>query len=403
MKQAAIYIRVSTHGQEELSPAAQQKQLLGYAHQHGYTVLPEHIFLDSGISGRMSRNRPAFLRMIELAKTVPPPFSKIFVWKFSRFARNQEESILYKSLLRKNCQVELQSITEPISPDAFGQLMERIIEWMDEFYSAQLSDDVRRGMKENASKGSLQTRPPLGYALPAKGEPPVILKEEADIIRWIYKTYAAGGHSCYAIARQLNLLGKHTKNGHLFEAASIRYLLQNPMYKGYLRWNRTCHITGSIRPKEEWILTKGEFPSIVSEELWEKVQQRLTKDPSRSHSSYPHHWLFGLVRCSHCGKSMVCYRKNLPSGTRYYLQCNGYLHHLCPTSRHISETAFFTLLLKELSHVLSETELTHMEQFLFHPAIPSDAKRSFFADYLAPVFYDSTIPSLSFSFRAKKG
>ena len=72
--------------------------------------------------------------MIALAKSKEHPIDTIIVWKFSRFARNQEESIVYKSLLKKN-DVDVVSISEPLVDGPFGSLIERIIEWMDEYYS----------------------------------------------------------------------------------------------------------------------------------------------------------------------------------------------------------------------------------------------------------------------------
>ena len=97
----ALYIRVSTDKQEELSPDAQKRLLLDYAKKHKVLIKEKHIFIENGISARNARKRPEFLKMIALAKSKPTPFQTILVWKFSRFARNQEESIVYKSVLKK--------------------------------------------------------------------------------------------------------------------------------------------------------------------------------------------------------------------------------------------------------------------------------------------------------------
>ena len=129
MKTAAAYIRVSTDRQEELSPDAQKRELKNYAQKHG--ILITEFYQDNGISGRTAEKRPAFQKMISLAKSPEHPYDLILVWKFSRFARNQEESIVYKSLLAKN-KVEVVSITEPLIDGPFASLIERIIEWMDE-------------------------------------------------------------------------------------------------------------------------------------------------------------------------------------------------------------------------------------------------------------------------------
>lgn len=95
IQKGATYIRVSTHMQDELSPDAQKRLLLEYAEQNHISVSPEHMYEDSGISGRRADKRPQFLRMVADAKSASHPFDVILVWKFSRFARNQEESIVY--------------------------------------------------------------------------------------------------------------------------------------------------------------------------------------------------------------------------------------------------------------------------------------------------------------------
>ena len=100
IKTAAAYIRVSTDRQEELSPDAQRRELKNYAKKNG--IMITDIFEDTGISGRNAEKRPAFQKMISYAKSKEHPYDYILVWKFSRFARNQEESIVYKSLLQKN-------------------------------------------------------------------------------------------------------------------------------------------------------------------------------------------------------------------------------------------------------------------------------------------------------------
>ena len=159
---AAAYIRVSTENQTELSPSSQLKIIRKFADEKGYLIDEDFIFRDNGISGRYADKRPEFNRMISLAKQKPPLFSAVLVWKFSRFARNQEESIFYKSLLRKNG-IEVISVSEPVDDGPFGKLIERIIEWSDEYYSIRLSGEVRRGMTEKAERGGIVSIAPFGY------------------------------------------------------------------------------------------------------------------------------------------------------------------------------------------------------------------------------------------------
>ena len=99
----AAYIRVSTDDQTELSPDAQLRVIKAEATRDGFVIPPEYIFVEhKGISGRKASNRPEFQRMISIAKSQSPaPFKRLYLWKFSRFARNQEESTFYKRYINK--------------------------------------------------------------------------------------------------------------------------------------------------------------------------------------------------------------------------------------------------------------------------------------------------------------
>ena len=109
---AAAYIRVSTDDQIEFSPASQLNQIHIYAENHQLLLLDSYIYMDEGISGRTAARRPAFLKMISAARETPRPFDVILVWKYSRFARSRQDSIFYKSLLRRECGINVISITE---------------------------------------------------------------------------------------------------------------------------------------------------------------------------------------------------------------------------------------------------------------------------------------------------
>lgn len=224
---AAIYIRVSTEKQEELSPDAQKRLILEYAKRNQICVSDRYLFLEEGgISGKKAEKRPQFQKMIALAKSQDHPFDLILVWKFSRFARNQEESIVYKSMLKKD-NVDVVSVSEPLVDGPFGLLMERIIEWMDEYYSIRLSGEVFRGMSENAMRGNFQASPPLGYAIPYPKATPVILEEQAAIVRLIFQKYANEGISIANLTQYLNQLDLKTAKGKRFEKRSVSYILQN--------------------------------------------------------------------------------------------------------------------------------------------------------------------------------
>ena len=190
LRVGAAYVRVSTDGQMDLSPESQLDSILSYAKTHNIVIPKENIFMESeGRSGKRAENRPQFQKMIATAKTKPKPFDCILVWKFSRFARNQDESTFYKGMLRKKLGIDVVSISEPVLDGMYGRLIEMIIEWQDEFYSYNLAQDVTRGMKSKASAGGYQCRPPLGYRIPYHKAAPEIVPEEAEIVRMIFDKF----------------------------------------------------------------------------------------------------------------------------------------------------------------------------------------------------------------------
>ena len=270
------YVRVSTDKQEELSPDSQAKLLKDYAQKNG--IIVSNIFYELGISGRKAEKRPEFQKMIAQAKSSDHPVDAILVWKFSRFARNQEESIVYKSLLKKKHNVDVISVSEPLVDGPFGSLIERIIEWMDEYYSIRLSGEVTRGMMEKAQRGGYQARPPLGYRIVEHGKPPVIVPEEAEVVKIIFRKYVNDHCGIFDIARYLNLHGFKTSRGRSFERRSVEYILQNPTYCGMIRWNRKENETNAIKPKDEWIIADGQQPAIISKELFDKAQTRYEQE-----------------------------------------------------------------------------------------------------------------------------
>ncbi|MDD3746982.1 MAG: recombinase family protein [Anaerostipes sp.] len=351
----AAYIRVSTHQQEELSPDAQRRLLKEYAKKNDMILTNDFIFMDGGISGRTADKRPAFLKMIEQAKA--KRFKAILVWKFSRFARNQEESIVYKSMLRNKCDVDVVSITENIQDNIYGGLIERIIEWMDEFYSIRLGEDVTRGMTENAMRGNYQASPPFGYTIEHTGEEPVIVPEQAEVIRWLYNSYISSSIGFYELSKELNRKGIKTKRGKNFEARGIKYILQNPTYKGYTRWNYRDKDSNQKDP-EEWIIRKGKFEPIISEELWNQVNNKInsTYAPRKSKPmSQKRHWLSGIIKCSSCGRSLsTSVHKDSRYGRTYInFQCYGYLKGKCLDNHQVSEKKIVPTILEMLKDDMS--------------------------------------------------
>lgn len=355
-----LYIRVSTDKQEELSPDAQKRLLLEYAKKHNIIINEEFIFIENGISGKHADKRPEFQKMISIAKSKEHPIDVILVWKFSRFARNQEESIVYKSLLKKN-NVEVISVSEPLVDGPFGSLIERIIEWMDEYYSIRLSGEVFRGMSENAMRGRYQCSSPLGYQM--KDGLPVIVPEEARIIKKIFELYVNENMGMYSIAKVLNDSGYKTKNGGRFERRAVEYIIKNPLYYGMVRWNYAESGFKKIKDKSEWIIRKGTHEPIISQELWEAAAARYENEyrpKNQKPSGIYKHWLSGLVKCSACGASLSTSVMKTGHGKEYmYFQCYKYRKGKCNLSHQISAIKLEKAVLDGLKDILNSGNIVY--------------------------------------------
>lgn len=347
---AAAYVRVSTDDQMELSPDSQMEKIREYAAKNGLLLLSEYIFHDDGISGRAAEKRPGFQQMIATAKDPSHPFDTIIVWKFSRFARNQEESIFYKSILRSKCKVDVVSVSEPLIAGPFGSLIERIIEWMDEFYSVRLAEEVKRSMTVNAKNGTLQATPSFGYRV--ENRQLVIVPEEAEIIREIFRRFISGD-AMFRIAKDLSARGVRTHRGNPFENRTIDYILNNPVYLGKLRWTPTGRTHRNFK-NEDSIIADALHEPIIDAETWDAAQARcaeLKKSYKRygKPSSERKHWLCGVVRCSTCGATLIW-------ASPHFMKCNNYAHGRCTTAQHIAVEALEESFLAQLQHDLTFAE-----------------------------------------------
>lgn len=332
LKVGAAYIRASTDDQLEYSPESQIKKVQEYAKREGYFIPSEYIFQDDGISGKAADKRPAFRVMIGMAKTDPPPFDCIFVWEFSRFARNQEESIMYKNLLRKKG-IAVKSVREPLADSPFASLIERIIEWMDEYYLINLAIEVRRGMGEKATRGEAMGKPPFGYSVQDKQYVP---DENADIVRYIFTQYDSGiGYR--TIAHELADKGVRTKAGRAPVGTWVQYILHNPAYIGKIRWSEEgkADYIHPLAQNENVILADGKHEPIIDMALWERVQARLSRKSTEARycrrGEANVFMLKGLIRCGDCGSTLTRVFK----GDRASLQCCGYSRAECRVSHSI--------------------------------------------------------------------
>lgn len=337
----AAYIRVSDERQDEYSPDSQLKKIREAAAKDDYMIPDEYVFYDDGISGRSVKKRDDFKRMIAIAKEKTHPFDRIYVWKFSRFARNQEEAILYKSLLARN-KVSVISVSEPLPEGHFGSLQERLIEWMDEFYSINLSGEVIRGMTEKASRGEPTGPPPFGYIMREGKYYPDEESGKANIVREVFTLFANGVRQ-REIAIMLGERGVRTKYGNMPENRWIEYMLRNPCYIGKIRWSMEGARAVSRRDWENdnIMCVDGHHEPLISIELWEKVQKMLD-DLKKQYPKYARreqpvqYMLKGFVRCSACQGPIAMASAVSGKSKVRTMQCCNYSRGSCHTSHSIT-------------------------------------------------------------------
>lgn len=363
LKIGAAYIRVSDERQDEYSPDSQLKKIREYAAKEGYIIPDEYVFYDDGISGKSVKKRDDFNRMIAIAKEKTHPFDRIYVWKFSRFARNQEESMVYKNLLRKR-DVAVVSVSEPIPEGHFGTLIERIIEWMDEFYLINLGVEVTRGMTEKVSRGEPVVPPPLGYKMGVKTYIPDEESGAADVIREIFQRYS-DGEKQREIATSLGQRGVRTSRGNMPENRWVDYILHNPCYIGKIRFSLEGARAVSKRDydNENIMLIDGNHEPLISMELWEKVQKRLADQkkayPKHARRSQPiEYMLKGLVRCSACDGPIAMSAQVSGKNKTRTMQCCNYSRGSCHTSHSVTMPKIEAALMEGLKQALGEKKFT---------------------------------------------
>lgn len=336
MKNAVAYVRMSTDKQD-YSINSQKRTILEYAKNKKYNIIK--FFEDSGISGREAEKRPAFMEMIEESKK--GYFKYVIIYDSSRFARNLEQSLVYKSILKKNG-VTLISITEPTLDDDSQLIADALFGAMNEMYSRKLSKVVKRGMTEKALKGEYISCAPFGYFKP-KNKPLVIIENEAKIVKQIFNEFLKG-KSTYAIAKMLNENNIKTKKGNKIDTRFVKKVLTNPTYKGYYKF--------------ENILNKSNHIPIIEENIFDKAQYIFNNNEKRQKSKqkpleYNKHWLVGLIKCTYCNSTFVYAKYYNNRHDRF--RCGGYTCGKCDSSFSIAIPVIEQIILEKIKQNLPNT------------------------------------------------
>ena len=302
---AVVYARYSSHSQGEQSIEGQLSNARDYAAAHGYTIV--HEYVDRAKSGRTD-NRAEFQQMLK--DTAKRQFSVIILWKVDRFGRNREEIAINKMKCRKNgVRVEYVAETIPDSPE--GVILESVLEGFAEYYSLQLSQNIRRGRAESAEKcQSLGGNRPLGYKT-GPDKKFVIDENTAPTVKMIFTMYA-DGKTVTEIVDKLNEMGLRTLRGGPFTKNSLHSILKNKKYIGVYEY----------QGRE----IKDGVPRIIEDDVFNKVQEMLKinkRAPAKTWSRADY-ILTDKLFCGKCGALMFGESGTSKTGVKhnYYICSN---------------------------------------------------------------------------------
>ena len=301
-KKVVIYARYSCEKQTEQSIEGQLRVCNEFAEKNGYKVI--HNYIDRAVSGKTDK-REQFQQMLQDSKN--KSFEFVIVYKLDRFARNRYDSAINKATLKKNG-VKVLSACEQITDTPEGIILEAMIEGMAEFYSAELSQKVKRGMRESCLKGNAAgIQPVFGYCIVDKKYK--IVENEAAIIRKLFSDYV-GGTTIKELVDWLKISGIRSHRGTVFSFGRVSDMLHNPKYIGKCKYGGETY-DNMIEP-------------IIDEETFYRAQEKLTANIHKAARSkaVEKFILSGKLICSECGELMVGESGTSKTGEIYtYYKC----------------------------------------------------------------------------------
>lgn len=328
--------------QTEQSIEGQRHDCEAYARAHGLTI--QHEYIDRHISGKTD-DRPAFQQMISDSDL--HHFDAVICWKTDRLARNRYDSAIYKNRLRKNG-IKILYAAETVVDGPEGIILEGLMESLAEYYSAELSQKLRRGQRESAMKCiALGGNRSFGYDIgPDKHY--CINEQQAPAVHYIFEQYAAG-HTAAEIVAHLNASDLRTSRGHEFNKNSILRIITNEMYLGVY--------------KHSDIRIEGGVPAMIDRDLFDRCQKQLAYNRARggcaSRERRADYILSGKLFCGLCARPMKGISGTGRHGDKhYYYACPGRTDKKGCTKSSIEKTALESAIVRATAqYVLAPEKL----------------------------------------------
>ena len=304
MKTAVIYCRYSSDSQTEQSIDGQLRVCTEYAKNNDILILDTYI--DRAMTGT-NDNRPDFQRMIKDSSR--KKWDYVLVYKLDRFSRNKYETVIHKKTLRDNG-VKVLSAMENIPDTPEGIILESLLEGMNQYYSAELSQKVKRGMNETRRKGNF-TGGFLVYGYKVVDKKVVIDESKADTVRYIFEQYAMGVY-VKDIIKALTEKGILNKNKP-FARNTVYNILRCEKYSGIYRHN-------------DEVFTNI-YPQIVDTETFNKVRDKINANRYGKRSVEVVYLLRNKLKCGYCGSTITAECGTAKNGeTKRYYKCLGRKH-----------------------------------------------------------------------------
>ncbi|MDZ5607068.1 recombinase family protein [Bacillus pseudomycoides] len=284
-----IYRRVSTDMQVEegISLDMQKLRLEQYAKSQGWIVVND--YCDEGYSAK-NTERPAFQQMIKDMKK--HQYDIILVYRLDRFTRSvMDLHALLKTMDEYN--VKFKSSTEVFdTTTATGRMFITLVATLAQWERETIAERVRDSMQKKAELGLRNgAKSPMGYN--QKDGNLYINHEEAEIVKYIFESYKTKG--VISIVKSLNSRGIKTKQGKTFNYDAVRYIINNPIYIGKIRWGED--ILTDIAQKD--------FETFIDKDTWYTIQQ-IQNSRKIGKVRLQNYFVFSnVLKCARCGKHFL--------------------------------------------------------------------------------------------------
>ena len=298
-----LYGRYSSHNQKDISVEQQFEKGYELAAEYGIRIIDT--YADRAVSGRTDKRRDFQRMMTDAAKG---KFRYVIAWKSNRMGRNMLEALINEARLQ-DLGVRVLYVEEDFDDTAAGRFAARSMMNVNQFYSENMAEDIKRGLYDNAANCMVANgHLPYGY----KADETLhyaIDEPKAAVIREIF-TRVSCGEAFVDIMASLNTRGIKTSYGRPWGRSSFQKILSNERYRG-------IYIYGDVRKE-------GGIPRIISDELYFKVQEVITtkKNPQGRHRVNGDYLLTGKLFCGHCKSPMTGISGTSRSGNlHYYYVC----------------------------------------------------------------------------------